>query len=374
MSSVPTAPSAAPAHPAPAMSPSWSQRLVTVIPLGGVAWLALVLASHPAISHLGISALMLAMCAGMVACNTMPRHWLAPLGPGMQLARHTLLRVGVALYGVRLTFGSMEALGVGGVLVPLAMLVATLLVGTWVGTRLLGLSRREAILVSAGSAVCGAAAAIAMASVVRTDDRQTAVAVATVVLFGTAGMFLYPYLYELATAHWHWTVSQRAFGIYTGATLHEVAQVIAAGKMIGDPAADAAVLAKMVRVLALGPLLLVMALWPGIGDDADSREGKSEATPKASRRDLRSLLKSVPWFAVGFVAVMAINSAGLVPSSWQPGLVALDNWLLACAMLAIGLHTRIADLLRAGRRPLALAGVLFVFLMVAGALLCVAAL
>ncbi|MBY4947066.1 putative sulfate exporter family transporter [Cupriavidus respiraculi] len=372
MSTVPTTPTVA------ALPPTWTQRLLTVIPLGGVAWLASVLAAHPAISHLGISPLMLAMCAGMVACNTMPRHWLAPLGPGMQFARHHMLRVGVALYGLRLTFGSMAALGAAGVLVPLAMLVATLVVGTWIGTRWLGLTRREAIVVSAGSAVCGAAAAIAMASVVRTDDRQTAVAVATVVLFGTAGMFLYPYLFELATAQWHWAVSQRAFGIYTGATLHEVAQVIAAGKMIGDPAADAAVLAKMVRVLALGPLLLVMAMWPGIGEDADTRAGKhrgaAQAVPAASRSHLRSLLKSVPWFAVGFVAVMAINSAGLVPSSWQPGLVALDNWLLACAMLAIGLHTRIADLLRAGRKPLVLAALLFGFLMVAGALLCAATL
>jgi uncharacterized integral membrane protein (TIGR00698 family) len=372
MPTAPTTPSVT------ALPPSWQHRLLMVVPLGGVAWLALVLASHPAISHLGISALMLAMCAGMVACNTLPRHWLAPLGPGMHVARHHMLRLGVALYGVRLTFGSMEALGAAGVLVPLAMLVATLLVGIWVGTRLLGMSRREAILVSAGSAVCGAAAAIAMASVVRTDDRQTAVAVATVVLFGTAGMLLYPYLFELATMHWHWAVSQRTFGVYTGATLHEVAQVIAAGKMIGDPAADAAVLAKMVRVLALGPLLLVMAFWPGIGDETATRDGKqgsaTDGVAQARPRDLRRLLKSVPWFALGFVAVMAINSASLVPSDWKPALVALDNWLLACAMLAIGLHTRIADLLRAGRKPLALAAVLFGFLVVGGALLCLAVL
>jgi uncharacterized integral membrane protein (TIGR00698 family) len=109
----------------------------------------------------------------------------------MQFARHHLLRLGVALYGLRLTFGAIAALGVGGVVVPLTMLVATLLFGTWVGSSFFGLSRREAILVSAGSAVCGAAAAIAVSSVVRTDDRQTAVAVATVVL-GTVGMLLYP--------------------------------------------------------------------------------------------------------------------------------------------------------------------------------------
>ncbi|RZT41657.1 YeiH family protein [Cupriavidus agavae] len=347
-------------HLAPSALALWRKRLLTVAPLGFIAWLAQVLADHPAISHTGLSALTLAMCAGMVAANTMPRHWLAPLAPGMQFARHHLLRLGVALYGLRLTFGAMAALGAGGVIVPLAMLVATLLFGTWAGSRFFGLSRREAILVSAGSAVCGAAAAIAVASVVRTDDRQTAVAVATVVLFGTAGMLLYPWIHELLTQHWHVAVSDRAFGIFTGATLHEVAQVIASGKMVSDATADAAVVAKMVRVLALGPLLLVMALWP---NTSWSREA-------GGSRNLKGLLRSVPWFAVGFVAVMALNSAALVPSAWKPALIALDNWLLACAMLAIGLYTRLGDLLRAGRKPLALAGLLFVFLMAAGAVLC----
>jgi len=157
----------------------WRTRLVTLLPLGAIAGLALVLADHPAVSQYGLSALTLAMCAGMVAANTMPKHWLTPLAPGMQFARHHLLRLGVALYGLRLTFGAIAALGLGGVVVPLVMLVATLLFGTWVGSAFFGLSRREAILVSAGSAVCGAAAAIAVSSVVRTDDKQTAVAVAT---------------------------------------------------------------------------------------------------------------------------------------------------------------------------------------------------
>lgn len=350
---------------APAVA-SWPTRLIALVPLCGIAWLMMTLADHPAVSRYGLSALTLAMCAGMVAANTMPRHWLAPLGPGMQLARHHLLRLGVALYGLRLTFGAIAALGAAGVVVPLTMLVATLLLGTWVGSTFFGLSRREAILVSAGSAVCGAAAAIAVSSVVRTDDRQTAVAVATVVLFGTVGMLLYPWLYELATQHWHLAITERAFGIFTGATLHEVAQVIASGKMVSDATADAAVVAKMVRVLALGPLLLIMALWP----QGKAAEGDAEARAKA--RDWRALLRAVPWFALGFVAVMALNSASLVPQDWKTPLIALDNWMLACAMLAIGLHTRIGDLLRAGRKPLGLAAVLFVFLMVGGALLCYA--
>lgn len=96
------------------------------------------LADHPVISQYGLSALTLAMCAGMVAANTLPKHWLAPLAPGMQVARHHLLRLGVALYGLRLTFGAIAALGMAGVVVPLTMLVATLLFGTWIGSTFLG--------------------------------------------------------------------------------------------------------------------------------------------------------------------------------------------------------------------------------------------
>jgi uncharacterized integral membrane protein (TIGR00698 family) len=354
MSSTPASSSVSAVIPSSALT-LWRKRILTLIPLGAIALLAQVLADHPAVSRYGLSALTLAMCAGMVAANTMPKHWLTPLAPGMQVARHHLLRIGVALYGLRLTFGAIAALGIGGVAVPLIMLVATLLLSSF-----FGLSRREAILVSAGSAVCGAAAAIAVSSVVRTDDRQTAVAVATVVLFGTLGMLLYPWIYELATQHWHFAIGERAFGIFIGATLHEVAQVIASGKMISDTTADAAVVAKMVRVLALGPLLLIMALWPRA----------SWSQEAGGTRNLRGLLRSVPWFAVGFVAVMALNSAALVPVEWKSALTALDNWMLACAMLAIGLHTRLGELLRAGRKPLALAATLFIFLMVLGAALC----
>ncbi len=110
---------------------------------------------------------------------------------------------------------------------------------------------------------------------------------ATVVLFGTVGMFLYPWLFELAASDLHLAISQKVFGIYTGATLHEVAQVIAPGKMVSDTAADAAVVAKMVRVLALALLLLVIALWPGANW---SQKGERSAS-------LSSLRKAIPWFA-----------------------------------------------------------------------------
>ena len=136
-------------------------------------------------------------------------------------------------------------------------------------------------------------------------------------------------------------MTERLFGIFTGATLHEVAQVIAAGKMVSDATADAAVVAKMVRVLALGPLLLGMALWQRSASRGSGKQGQRE---RAGHPGVAAEVSA--WFAVGFVVVMAVHSAGWVPQAWMAGLTALDNWLLACAMLAIGLHTRLGDLLR----------------------------
>lgn len=363
MPSLSTTPRAVPALTVPAdqVAP-W----LGFLPLGLVAALMLWLARWPLLSGTGLSALTLAIGAGILAGNLLPKRWLLPLAPGAGLARQHLLRLGVALYGLRLTFAAIVALGAAGVVVPLLMLAGTLLAGLWLGTRLLGLSWREALVISAGSAVCGAAAAIAVASVLRSDERQTAVAVATVVLFGTLGMFLYPALHELVANQWQWPVNARLFGIFTGATLHEVAQVIAAGQMVNPAVADAAVVAKMVRVLALAPLLLLIALWP-----QGSRQPARPAKGPAGRA--YAVLKSAPWFALGFIAVMALHSAGWVPADWKPALITFDDWLLACAMLAIGLHTRLGDLLHAGRRPMVLAGLLFVFLVSAGALLCWAA-
>ncbi len=363
MPSLSTTPRAAPLVTAPA---GHNGPWLSFLPLGLVAALMLWLARWPVLAGTGLSALTLAIGFGMLAGNLLPKRWLLPLSPGAGLARQYLLRLGVALYGLRLTFAAVVALGAAGVVVPLLMLAATLLAGLWLGTRLLGLGWREALVVSAGSAVCGAAAAIAVASVLRADDRQTAVAVATVVLFGTLGMFLYPFLYELAVQQWQWPVSARLFGIFTGATLHEVAQVIASGQMVNPAVAEAAVVAKMVRVLALAPLLLLIALWP-----QGSRQPARPAKGAAGRA--HAVLKSVPWFALGFIAVMALHSAGWVPADWKPALITFDDWLLASAMLAIGLHTRLGDLLRAGRRPMLLAALLFVFLVSAGALLCWAA-
>jgi uncharacterized integral membrane protein (TIGR00698 family) len=164
-------------------------------------------------------------------------------------------------------------------------------------------------------------------------------------------------LFHATTA---WGIPESAFGVYIGSTLHEVAQVIGAARSISDHATDTAVISKMVRILALAPLLLCLA-WRQRERDGEAGNGETVGMAGA--------LRAVPWFAFGFVAVIALHSLGAVPAAWQPSLVDLDTWLLASAMFAIGTQTRVSTLIAAGARPMAMAGALFVYLIVGGALI-----
>lgn len=171
--------------------------LVSAGILVGCAGAAMALGATGWAGHLGLGALTLAILLGMVVGHVPGgQRRLAP--EVIQFARRTLLRAGVVLYGARLTLAQIHSLGASGVAIPLLVLAATMLSGVWLGTRVFGLSRSQAVLVAAGSAVCGAAAVLAVAPAVKASPRETAVAIASVVLFGTAGIFLYPWLYALA--------------------------------------------------------------------------------------------------------------------------------------------------------------------------------
>src|SRR5690606_21506171 len=203
--------------------------------------------------------------------------------------------------------------------------------------------RETAMLIGAGSAICGAAAVMATEPVVRAQAHKVSVAVATVVVFGTAGMFLYPWLYP------HLGLGEHAFGVYAGSTIHEVAQVVVAGRAVSDAAGAAAVIEKMLRVMLLAPFLLVLS---------------SRLAPEAGNGGRTGIV--VPWFALLFVAVAGLNSLQLLPAPAVEALVQLDTVLLAMAMAALGLRTHAGAIRKAGIRPLLLAGALFAFLLLGG--------
>ncbi|WP_282296244.1 YeiH family protein [Stenotrophomonas sp. PS02289] len=330
----------------------WLPRLPGLALTAAVAALALLLGQQPALQAHGLSALTLAIALGIGLGNTLyPR--LAPrAGAGVGFSKQWLLRAGIVLYGVRLTFQDIGQVGVVGALVDVTVVASTLLLGWWAGTRLFGLDRGSALLIGAGSAICGAAAVMAAEPVLRARAEQVTVAVSTVVVFGTLAMFAWPLLYQLNLSHAWLPVSEHAYGLFAGSTIHEVAQVVAAGGAVSPAAADTAVITKMVRVMLLAPALLVVSLLLARG---------SAGTPDAPRARI-----VVPWFAFGFIAVAAFNSLQWLPPGLVHALVQLDTLLLAMAMAALGLTTHVSALRQAGMKPLLLALLLFGWLLVGG--------
>jgi uncharacterized integral membrane protein (TIGR00698 family) len=316
----------------------------------------MLLGSNAWLQQHGLSVLTVAIALGILIGNTVYEP-LAPMAaPGVAFSKQFLLRTGIVLYGLRLTLQDVGHVGVAAVMTDTVVLASTFALAWWLGTRWLGLERRTAILIGAGSSVCGAAAVMATEPVVRARPEELTVAVATVVVFGTIAVFLYPALFAL-NLHWHVIGDgARGFGIYTGSTIHEVAQVVAAARSSAPEAADSAVITKMVRVMMLAPLLVGLSAYLSRGE----RAGDGGAGPVRRRI-------SVPWFAVIFLAVVIVNSFVALPATVLRLNNPLDTLLLATAMTSLGLTTHLGAIRQAGTRPLILALVLFAWLVVGGA-------
>jgi uncharacterized integral membrane protein (TIGR00698 family) len=271
-----------------------------------------------------------------------------PVGAQRDDAGHRAGHAGIVLYGFRISLHDIGAVGWPGLLIGMTMVALTFGIAIHVGTRWLGLDRQTAALIGAGSAICGAAAVMATQPVVRGEEHKVSIAVATVVVFGTLSMVLYPLLYP------HLGLTEHAFGLFAGSTIHEVAQVVAVGETVGPAAANAAVVEKMLRVMMLAPFLM----WLSVRS-ASSMKGAVGF--KACWKQVR-----IPWFAVLFILVSAVHSLDVLPPALVARLVQLDTLLLATAMAAMGLRTSAVSLRRAGVQPLKLGALLFVFLMVGG--------
>jgi len=324
-----------------------------------VAAAALWLGTVPWFRSNGLSTLTLAIAIGMLVGNTVYPRLAARAGNGIAFSKTTLLRAGIVLYGMRLTFTDVASIGVPGVLVDVIMLSSTYFAAYWIGTRLLGLDRETSLLIGAGSSICGAAAVMAAEPVVKGRAEQATIAVATVVAFGTLAMFLWPAIYHLGVEHGLLEWSAREYGVFVGSTVHEVAQVVVAGGAVSQEAADAAVVTKMLRVMMLAPVLVTVALLLSRG------AGSAAAAAGATSRRTRI---TVPWFAFGFIAVAAFNSVASVPPEWKHAAIVADDLLLAMAMAALGLTTHVSTLRRAGTRPMWLAAMLFGWLLAGGLL------
>jgi uncharacterized integral membrane protein (TIGR00698 family) len=290
---------------------------------------------------------MIGILAGGIFGNVASTEFLSWIYPGILFSQQKLLRLGIILYGLRVTVQDLFHLGPRALVLDLIVITCVLLFGYKFGTQVLKLDPDTALLVSVGSGICGAAAVLAADRVIESESQKVGIAVATVTIFGTVAMFLYPMLYPLAG------LTERQFGVYTGATVHEVAQVVAAGRAVSGVVGDTAVVTKMLRVLLLAPVLFIMGRLRG----------------KATNGEPNHI--SFPWFVMWFLSVIVIQSLNVIPPGVRSGLIDWDTVLLGSAMFALGATTRWSHLLQAGSRPLLLGATLFVCLVGGGYLLTV---
>lgn len=284
---------------------------------------------------------------------------------GIKFCSKQVLRAGIVLYGFRLTLAQVAEVGLPAIVVDAIVVTFTILLGIYFG-KLLKMDKDTALMTSTGSAICGAAAVLGAEPVVRCESYKTAIAVSTVVIFGTISMFLYPIMYRTGILD---GLDNTAVAIYTGSTLHEVAHVAGAGNAM-DPTdalgiAGPATITKMIRVMMLAPVLVIMsfALAGRKKVGADGRVVKSKIT--------------IPYFAFGFIGIICLNSL----LQWLFGVESvkeiplngaieyIDTFMLTMAMTALGAETSINKFKQAGAKPFMLAALLYIWLVGGGYLL-----
>ncbi|MDE6330891.1 MAG: YeiH family protein [Muribaculaceae bacterium] len=303
--------------------------------------------------NLSFSPMIIGIILGMLYANSLrnnlPETWV----PGIQFCSKKILRLGIILYGFRLTFQDIVNVGVAGIVIDVIIVTVTILGGVFIG-RMLKMDRETALLTSVGSGICGAAAVLGAESTIRTQPYKTAVAVATVVIFGTISMFLYPVAYRTGILD----LTPEQMGIFSGSTLHEVAHAVGAGNAMGEDISKVTVIVKMIRVMMLVPVLLILAVW------AARNMSKSGSDAKGGKGKI-----SIPWFAVGFLVVIGFNSFDLLPHVVVDGINYIDTFLLTMAMAALGAETSIDKFKKAGAKPFILAFTLDIWLIFGGYIL-----
>lgn len=326
---------------------------------------AFYIAEIPFVKNLSFSPLIVGIILGMLYANSLrnklPETWV----PGIKFCTKQILRAGIVLYGFRLTLSQVAAVGVPAIVIDTIIVVGTILLGIWLG-KLMKIDADTSLMTATGSAICGAAAILGAEPVVKCEGHKTAIAVSTVVIFGTISMFLYPIMYRSGMLE---ALGDTGVAIYTGSTLHEVAHVAGAGNAM-DPTdalgiAGTATITKMIRVMMLAPVLVVMAFALS-GKKSKTSGGKAEKSKI-----------TIPWFAFGFIGIICLNSLlqqllGVESVKDIPlngAIEYIDTFMLTMAMTALGTETSFDKFKQAGAKPFLLAGSLYIWLLGGGYLL-----
>ena len=298
---------------------------------------AIVLGDLPFVrDRLHVGALLLVILLGMAwrSLAALPAWSL----PGVAMAQRPVLRWAVAGLGFRLSVAELWSIGGPALAVVVLSTFSALAFGWWLARRL-GIEPRFAVLLGVGGAICGASAVVAADSVVQAEKRDAALAVGVITLLGTVGIFLYPIIGRALG------MSDFLFGVWDGASLHEMAQVVAAGFGVSDEAARVATVVKLARIALLAPIVLLLGAWLARSGQA----GHAKVAP-------------VPWFLVVFVLLAGLASTGWIPAAWLDVARRIDLWLLCVGMAGVGLVTGAADLKAAGPAPILAAALQWVLL------------
>ncbi len=301
------------------------------------------------LKDLSISPMIIGIILGMIYANSLRNHLPETWVPGIQFCSKRLLRIGIIFYGFRLTLQDIVVVGLPGVVIDIIVVVVTILGGVLIG-KLLRMDRDTALLTSIGSGICGAAAVLGAEATIRSQPYKTAVAVATVVIFGTISMFLYPALYNAGLLD----LDPQQMGIYSGSTLHEVAHAVGAGNAMGEDVANSAIIVKMIRVMLLVAVLLVLSVWIGMSN-------RKNGTAKGEKGKI-----AIPWFAVLFLLVIVFNSFIHLPQVMIDSINYADTFVLTMAMAALGAETSFDKFKKAGAKPFVLAFCLDLWLIAGG--------
>ncbi|PMR67564.1 YeiH family protein [Halomonas heilongjiangensis] len=311
---------------------------------GVLVCITIALATTFIADHYGGPTLLYALLFGMAL------HFLSEEGrcvAGIEFAARIILRLGVALLGVRITIEQVTGLGIGPVVTVIAGVSLTILAGV-VLARLLGLRRDLGLLTGGSVAICGASAALALSAVMprhEHSERQTILTVVGVTTLSTLAMITYPLIVGVLG------LSDKEAGIFLGATIHDVAQVVGAGYLISESTGDVSTFVKLLRVAMLVPVVLAFMF---LFRHARREEGGSKKVPM------------LPGFLVAFVLLVIVNSLGFVPPMVAEGLTDLSRWCLVTAIAALGIKTSFQKLAVVGWKPVILmaAETLFLLLLV----------
>ena len=312
----------------------WLLQILPGVSLtAGLASLAILMRSHLGLNF--FSSLTWAILLGMLVRNTVGVAQVYQ--PGITFSLKRILKLGIILLGMQLSLTQAISIGSTGLFVAVTSVVSTFFFTCWIGRRL-KVSKKLTQLIAGGTSICGAAAVVAVGTAIDSSEEDTAYAVALVTVFGAASMLIYPLLPALLD------LTPQAYGLWCGASIHEVVQAIAAAFETNPLSGEVATIAKLSRVMLLAPITLLLGL-----SSVDRATEKPRKLP-------------IPWFVLGFIGLILVNSLNFIPETLRIAIVDVNQFFLTTALAAMGLGTNIQCMKRLGIKPIYLGTISWLFI------------